>query len=165
MVITNAAGIATSSNASLTVVLSPESQTNYAGSTAMFSATTYGPESLNYQWQKNGTNLVDGGNLSGETNSTLIITAISDSDAGTYCEVVTNAYGSVTTSNAMLTVNKQPFLTSQPQPQVTLAGSNVIFTAAAYGAPPLVFQWYFNGSPVGSPTINTNCSTLSLIHI
>ena len=165
VVITNAAGSAVSSNASLTVVMSPKSQTNYAGSTAMFTATAFSPETLNYQWQKNGTNLVNGANISGATNSTLTITGISDSDAGTYRDVVTNPYGSVTSSNAILTVNNLPFLTSQPQPQVTLIGSNVTFTAAAYGAPPLVFQWYFNGSPAGPPTINTNCSTHTLADV
>ena len=165
VMITNAAGIATSSNASLTVVVSPRSQTHFAGSTAMFTATAFHPESLNYQWQKNGTNLVDGGNISGATNSTLTITGISDSDAGTYCKVVTNAYGSVTTSNAILTVNNLPFLTTQPQSLVTLVGSNVTFTAAAYGAPPLMFQWYFNGLPVGSLTIGTNCSTYTLAYV
>lgn len=56
MVITSAAGSVTSSNAALTVVFSPQSQTNIAGATATFTATAFSPESLNYQWQKNGTN-------------------------------------------------------------------------------------------------------------
>ena len=162
VVITNVAGSVTSLNASLTVVTTLESQTNNAGSTATLTATAFSPDPLNYQWQKNGTNLVDGGNISGATTSTLTITSISDSDAGSYREVVTNAYGSVTSSNAVLTVNDLPFLTIHPQPQITLVGSNVTFTAAAYGASPLAFQWYFNGSPVGSPTIGTNRSTYTL---
>ena len=108
MVITNAAGSATSSNAALTVVLSPKSQTNYASSTATFTATAFSPELLNYQWQKNGTNLVDGGNLSGATNSTLTIASVSDADAASYSAVVSDAFGSVTTSNAVLTVNDLP---------------------------------------------------------
>ena len=61
MVIANEAGSATSSNASLTVVVSPWSQTNIAGATATFTVTVFGPEPLNYQWLRNGTNLVEGG--------------------------------------------------------------------------------------------------------
>jgi len=121
VVITNAAGRAVSSNAALTVVLSPTSQTNYASSTATFIAKTFSPESLSYQWQKNGTNLVDGGNLSGATNSTLTIANVSDADAAFYSAVVSDAYGSVTTSNAVLTVNDLPFIASQPQSQIVFS--------------------------------------------
>ena len=165
VVITNAAGAAASSNAALTVVLSPKSRTNYASSTATFTATAFGPESLNYQWQKNGTNLVNGGNLSGATNSTLTIAAVSDADAGNYGAVVSDATGSVTTSNAVLTVNDLPFIASQPQSQTVGLGSNVTFNVTGYGAPPLVFQWYFNGTSVGSPTTGTNVSSYSLTNV
>ncbi len=165
VVITNAAGSATSSNAALTVVLSPKSQTNYASSTATFTATAFSPESVNYQWQKNGTNLVNGGNLSGVTNSTLTIASVSDADAAIYNAVVSDAYSSVTTSNAVLTVNNFPFIVSQPQSQIVLAGSNVTFNATAYGAPPLIFQWYFKGTPVGSPDTGTNVSSYTLTNV
>ena len=162
LAITNAAGRAVSSNAALTVVLSPKSQTNYVSSTATLTATAFTPELLNYQWQKNGTNLFDGGNISGATNSMLTIAKVSDADAAIYSAVVSDATGSVTTSNAVLTVNDLPFVATQPQSQTVLAGSNVTFSAAAYGAPPLVFQWYFNGTPIGSPVGGTNFSSYTL---
>ena len=92
VVITNTAGSATSSSAALTVVVSPKSQTNYASSTATFTVTAYSPESMNYQWQKNGTNLVEGGRLSGTTNSTLTIASVSDADAASYSAVVSDAF-------------------------------------------------------------------------
>jgi hypothetical protein len=100
----NAVGSATSSNAVLSVVLSPRSRTNYASSTATFTATAFGPESLNYQWQMNGTNLVDGGSISGATNSTLTIVNVSSNDAAIYSVSVTNLAGRATSSNATLTV-------------------------------------------------------------
>jgi uncharacterized repeat protein (TIGR03803 family) len=162
VVVTNAAGTATSSNAKLTVVLSPRSQTNYAGSTATLTAAAFSPESLNYQWQKNDTNLVDGGRLSGTTNSTLTIASVSDADAASYSAVMSDAYGSVTTSGAVLTVKDLPFIASQPRSQTVVTGSVVTFTITAYGAPPLVFQWYFKGVPVGSPTTGTNGSSYAL---
>ena len=50
----------------------------------------------------------------------------------------------------------------QPLGQTVDETSNVTFYAAAYGAPPIVFQWYFNNTPVGPPTFNTNLTVLSL---
>ena len=159
VVTTNSAGSATSSNATLTVVLSPQSQTNYASTTATFTATAFSPEVLSYQWQKNGTNLTNGGNLSGTTNRTLTITSVSDADAASYSAVVSDAYASVTTSNAVLTVNDYLFIASQPQSQTVGLGSNVVFSVTVYGAPPFLFQWYFNETPVGLPSAGTNVSS------
>jgi uncharacterized repeat protein (TIGR03803 family) len=165
VIITNAAGSATSSNAALTVVLSPKSQTNYASSTATFTATAFSPEPLNYQWQKNGTNLVEGGRLSGTTNSTLTIASVSDADAANYSAVVGDASGSVTTSNAVLTVNDSLLIASQPQSQTVGLGSNVAFNITVYGAPPFVFRWYFKGTPLGLPTTGTNFSSCTLTNV
>jgi hypothetical protein len=120
---------------------------------------------LNYQWQKNGTTLVEGGSLSGTTNSTLTINGVSDADAAVYSAVVSGASGSVTTSTAVLKVNDSLFIASQPQSQTVGLGSNVMFTVIVYGAPPFVFQWYFNEAPVGSPTTGTNVSSYALAHV
>jgi uncharacterized repeat protein (TIGR03803 family) len=165
LLVSNAAGSVASSNVALTVVLSPQSQTKYAGSMATLTGTAFSPESLNYQWQKSGTNLFDGGNLSGTTNSTLSIATVSDADAAIYNLVVSDATGSVITSNAMLTVNDLPFVATQPQCQTVLPGSDVTFTASAYGASPLMFQWYFGNTPVGSPISGTNVSTYTLTDV
>jgi uncharacterized repeat protein (TIGR03803 family) len=165
VLIYNAEGSAMSSNAALTVVFSPQSRTNYASSTATFTATAFSPESLNYQWQKNGTNLVEGDRVSGATNSTLTIANVSDADAANYAAVVSDASGSVTSSNAVLTVNDFLFITSQPQSQTVGLGSNVTLNVSVYGAPPFVFQWYFNGRPVGLPVTGTNVSLYALTNV
>ena len=166
VVVTNAAGRVVSSNAALSVVLSPKSQTNYASSTANFIVTAFGPESLNFQWQKNGTNLANVGNISGATNSTLIIANVQDADAAIYNAIVSDAANSVTTSNATLTVNDSLFIATQPLSQTVGVGSNVTFAATAYGAPPFIFQWYYNtNSPVGSPTSGTNSSSYTLTNV
>ena len=165
VVVTNAAGSTTSSNAALTVVLSPKSRTNYASSAATFTATAFSPEPLNYQWQMNGTNLAEGGRLSGSTNSTLTIAGVSDADAANYRAVVSDASASVTTSNAVLTVNGALVIATQPQSRTVGIGSNVTFNITAYGVPPFVFQWYFKGTPLGLPTTGTNVSTCSLTNV
>jgi uncharacterized repeat protein (TIGR03803 family) len=162
LVVSNAAGVAVSSNASLTVVTSPKSQTNYASSTVSFSATAFGPEALSYQWQENGTNLVNGDNFSGATNSTLVIDEVSDADAGGYSAIVTGAIAAVVTSNATLVVNNTLVIAQQPLSQTIGVGSNVTFTAVAYGLPPFIFQWYYSNSPVGSPITGTNVTSYTL---
>jgi hypothetical protein len=154
VVVTNSAGSATSSNAALTVVLSPQSQTNYAGSAATFTATAFSPESLNYQWQKDGTNLVEGGRLSGTTNSTLTIASVSDADAANYSAVVSDACGSVTTSNAALTVIDPPSITAQPLGQRIMLGSSVSFSVSVSGTAPFSYQWRFNGAGIPNATNN-----------
>ena len=165
VLVSNLAGTVISSNAALTVVLSPTSQTNYASSTAAFTVTAIGPESLNYQWQENGTNLTNGGNISGATNSTLTIASLSDADAANYSAVVSDACSGVNTSSATLTVNDSLFFAAQPLSQTVRAGSMVTFTATAYGSPPFVFQWSFNQKPMGSPTSGTNVSSFTLANV
>jgi hypothetical protein len=80
---------------------------------ATFTVTAFSPESLSYQWQKNGANLANGNNLSGATNSTLSIANLSDADAAIYKVVVSDAFGSVTTYNATLKVIDPPTLAMQ----------------------------------------------------
>ncbi len=149
---------------SLVISLQPQSQTNYAGATATFRCATFMQPNA-FQWQKNGTNLANGGNISGATNSTLTITSIADSDAASYSVVVSSAEGSVSSSNATLTVNDSDFFATQPLSQTVGAGSMVAFTATVYGAQPFVIQWYFNGKPIGSPIADTSFSSYTLTNV
>jgi uncharacterized repeat protein (TIGR03803 family) len=121
----------------------PQNQTNNAGATVTFlvSATSLIP--LGYQWQKNGTNLVDGGNLSGSNTNALTITGISDSDAATYSVIVSNANFSIT-NYATLTVIDPPGITAQPLGQRIILGGYVSFNVSVSNPPPLHYQWRFN---------------------
>jgi exopolysaccharide biosynthesis predicted pyruvyltransferase EpsI len=85
----------------------------------------------------------------------LVIANVSDADAAIYSAVVSDAYSSVTTSNATLTVNDSLFIATQPLSQTIGVGSNVTFTATAYGAPPFIFQWYYGYTNI-TPTVITN---------
>ena len=73
----------------------------YAGRTARFRALAAGLLPMTYQWQKNGVNLADGGNISGATTPTLTITSVSAGDAATYSLVASNANGMATNSAAL----------------------------------------------------------------
>lgn len=107
-VVTNAGGGATSEVATLTVVASvlpgiatqPNNQTNAIGFNVTFSVGATGSAPLSYKWYFN-TNTP----LSGRTNASLSFTIASTSDAGMYSVVVTNKFGSITSSFARLTVS------------------------------------------------------------
>ncbi len=148
-----------------TVNVSPKNLTVFAGSNAVFHANAAGFPPLSYQWQKNGTALANGGNISGATGSTLTIVGVSDSDAGIYSVTVTNLAGSLASSNVTLAVNDLPFIAAQPQSQTVGVGSNVTFNVTVYGAPPFVFQWYFNGTPLGSPAVGANVLSCTLTDV
>ena len=72
----------------------PASQSVYAGDNVVLSVAVVGASPFSYQWQKNGTNLVDGGNLSGATSRVLTLTNVTTNDAGTYSVLVSNPAGS-----------------------------------------------------------------------
>jgi hypothetical protein len=79
------------------ITTQPASQTVIHGSNATFSVTVLGTPPLAFQWYFNGTN------LSGETTSSHSLFGVTPADAGDYMVVVTNLYGSVTSSLARLT--------------------------------------------------------------
>ena len=85
------------------IVVGPQSQSMVVGSLATFSVSALGTQPLSYQWRLKGLNLTDNSHIGGSRSDTLSITNIIFSDAGGYQVVVTNAYGSITSSVATLT--------------------------------------------------------------
>jgi hypothetical protein len=82
-----------------TVVRQPASQVGYWGKNISFIVRAVGEPSLSYQWQK------DTVPIAGATGSSLVLTNLQATNAGNYSVVVTNTYGSTTSSDAYLTVN------------------------------------------------------------
>jgi len=106
----------------------PTNLTILAGNTASFSATANGTAPLVYGWRKNGINLANGLGISGATSPSLALTGVTTNSAGDYTLVITNVYGSATSSVATLTVVLPPTITgvvANPNGTVTLglAGS------------------------------------------
>ena len=79
----------------------PVSQSVNQGSPVSFGVTATGTN-LNFQWRLNSVN------ISGATNDTYNLASATTSDAGIYNVVVSNLGGSVTSSNAVLTVIEPP---------------------------------------------------------
>jgi hypothetical protein len=82
----------------------PANSTNAPSSTATFSVGAANA-GLAYRWQRNGTNLAAGGNISGGvTNFTLMLTNLIATNAGNYSVVITNFSGAVTSNVAVLSI-------------------------------------------------------------
>jgi hypothetical protein len=149
VVITNNWGMA-STNATLVVPQSPliilplTNQSTGVGAPVTFVVTAFGQPPLHYQWLTNGINLVNGGNITGVTNSQLIITNVQVYQAATYEVLVTNRFGSAS-SSAILTVSQAPIIVTPLTNQTVGIGSTVTFAITAYGEPPLSYQWQSNG--------------------
>jgi membrane carboxypeptidase/penicillin-binding protein PbpC len=104
--VTNVYGSKQSVWATLTVVSAPlitaqpVSQIATQGQAASFSVNVAANPSPGYQWFFNGAALHGGGSR----NSTLNLSSVDWTNSGTYTVVVTNSYGSVTSTPATLTV-------------------------------------------------------------
>ena len=131
----------------LQITEQPQSQAAYAGDNVTFSVATFGELPVSYQWLRDGTNLVDGGNVLGSSSRLLTLTNVSAGDAATYSVVISNSYGQVSSAGAVLQVNQSaPQLVAQPQSQTVLVGTRVAFPVQATGDGPLYFQWQENGT-------------------
>jgi len=132
------------------IITQPASQTVNVGGNATFSVVAGGTPPLSYQWRFGGTL------LSGATGSSLSLSNVQLSDAGTYSVAVSNAFGSVLSTNATLTVN-QAVCTNAPAGIVSwwpaegngndIAGSNPgTVTGVSYSAGEVGQAFNFNGT-------------------
>jgi uncharacterized repeat protein (TIGR01451 family) len=117
----------------------PQSRTVIAGDNTTFIVTASGG-SLQYQWRFGGTN------IAGATSSTYSLNNIQPANAGNYSVVVSNSFGSTTSTPALLTVLVPPSITTQPQSLTVIVGNSANFLAAASGSAPLSYQWRLNGT-------------------
>jgi hypothetical protein len=110
LVITNNYGSVTSAVATLIVhgepriLLQPAGQFVLLTRSTGFSVVAAGAVPMSYQWYFGGAPLADDALVSGSTSPTVAIQNIQAGDAGAYQVVVTNAWGTVTSSIANLTI-------------------------------------------------------------
>ncbi|HWS87967.1 MAG TPA: immunoglobulin domain-containing protein [Pyrinomonadaceae bacterium] len=154
VVVSNAAGSATSGGAALAVItppsisIQPEPQTVNAGAGATFFVAANGTAPLSYQWQK------DGSDIPGANAASLSVSNVQDGDAGTYTVVVSNAAGSATSDGAALTVTHivPPSITTQPASQTANVGDSLTLSVAVGGTAPFNFRWQKDGSDIAGAT-------------
>jgi hypothetical protein len=168
VVVSNVANSVTSVVATLTILMpaqlttQPTNQSVLLNSNAVFTVSATGTGSLNYQWQKSGVNLSDGGRLSGANSSTLTISAAMTNDAGDYHVVVSNNYGATTSAPATLTVYVPAQITAQPVSQSVLVGSAASFSVVGTGTA-LGYQWLHDGKPLSNDSRITGATAATLI--
>jgi formylglycine-generating enzyme required for sulfatase activity len=151
-VVSNVAGSATSSAATLTLH-TPVSITTHPGSRDVvlssgttFSVTAAGTAPLRYQWRRNGTA------IAGATAAGYSIGAAQNKDAGDYDVEVTNSTGSVWSSVAVLRVLTPPGITTQPVGGAVNPGGARTLSVVASGTAPLAYQWRCNGVDIPGAT-------------
>ena len=87
------------------IVTQPASQVVRPGTNVTFCVSASGSLPMSYQWRKEGTNLVNGGRIAGASSACLTISSAVEADGDQYSVAITNAYGSVVSSNATLLVS------------------------------------------------------------
>jgi hypothetical protein len=154
--VSNSAGTASSSNATLTVITplptitqQPQSISVTNGQLATFSVVAESLAPLTYQWRRNGVN------INGATSASYSTTANSSTNNNSnYSVVVTNAGGSITSAAATLTVNVPPTITRQPASTTSYTTSPVTIDVQATPST-CTYQWYKNGALMSGSTQST----------
>ena len=144
----------------------PQNQVATNGGSATFTVTAIGPTPISYQWRLNGTNLLNGPNLSGATTNVLELTSVSLASEGTYDVVLTNGNGQAVSAGATLVLGS-PIITLQPQNVTTVVGRTASFTVTAsdYAGNPanVSFQWQKNGTNLVDGPYISGATTTNLV--
>ena len=81
------------------ILTNPQPQIVTVGTTAIFIVMAAGAGPLHYQWRFFGTNIL------GATNATLLLGNVQPAQVGDYSVEVSNHWGKVTSSNALLSLD------------------------------------------------------------
>jgi hypothetical protein len=123
----------------------PQSQTVLGGTNVTFTVTVAGKPPFTYQWRLNGSD------LSGATDSTLILTNVYPEQSGNYSVAITNEYGGLLSSTGALRILPL-MIASQPTNVLALLWSPVVFSVSELGQGPFTYQWRFNGKGIVGAT-------------
>jgi hypothetical protein len=140
---------------------------NYAttdGGSAPFSVSAQSISAVGFQWLQNGTN------LDGATGPSLNESGLDTTfNNFTYQCVVTNAYGAVTSTPAILTVTAaavQPVITSGISAVTAFVNGKTTFAAvSAVGTQPFSYQWYFGTTALTDDGIKYSGSATASLSI
>ena len=130
VIVGNAAGLATNSDAVVTVdplpliMAQPSNQSVILGSPVVISIELLGQAPFSYQWRRNNVDII------GETNADFSLAAAGAASAGDYSVRVRNSYGVLTSSNGTLKVTGPPLTMQRTSGQLSLtippAGSGFV---------------------------------------
>jgi len=152
VVVSNVHGTRLSAEASLLVLVPPSFLSQPAGTVVpvgtsiTLTGAAAGVPEPSYQWQRNGSP------LAGQTNAVLSLTNLQTAQAGTYTLVASNLGGSTVSSNAVLLVDTQPVILTQPASATAYVGDTATLRVSATGTAPLSYQWRLAGLPLPGQT-------------
>ncbi len=141
------------------ITAQPVSVTNAPGSTIAFTVNATGTSPLAYRWRFNSQPLDPAWNITGVTNNTLTISPTDLTNAGSYDVIITNSFGSVTSSPVTLSYGA-PIISVQPVSVTNYPGFSISFGVTASGASG--YRWYFNGQPLNTAANITNDTSSGL---
>lgn len=135
-------------NTPASISTQPAAQSICHGSPVTFSVTAAGT-GITYQWQKNGTN------ITGATNATYTIPAVTFADTANYTVTVIGASpcGNVTSANAKLTVLPLPLTIAAGGSTTFCSGGSVLLRASNNSG--LTYQWQLGGINITGATDST----------
>jgi hypothetical protein len=136
----------------------PPAQYANPGDTLTFAVSVAGSGPMACQWNFNGTR------LAGATNTSLSLTNVQASKAGTYSISISNLIN-IANSSAPLYLNSPTLtITVPPQSQTVSDGASASFSVSATGSGTLTYQWQLEGvaivgatnATLSLPTVHTN---------
>jgi uncharacterized repeat protein (TIGR03803 family) len=110
------------------IIIQPTNQTVQASNMVTLAVAAGGSAPLTYEWQFNSNTLRNARNFSGATTPVLTITNVLLADSGAYSVIIRNANGSITSTNAILTVINPP---GRPLLRITGPAQNTYLPTAA----------------------------------
>jgi hypothetical protein len=124
----------------------PSNQSVTKPGKATFSVVVKGEKPV-YAWYKNGAPIAAANAASYTTPATV------DADHGAqYWVVISNKFGSITSTKATLSVWAAPSISSQPQDQTVAPPAGATFSVVASGQPTPTYQWLKNGVAIAGAT-------------
>jgi hypothetical protein len=132
------------------ITTQPTNRVALFGTNTVFFAAGTGTEPLFYQWQKDGTNLINGGRISGAMSSSLTVSNLQMSDVGNYSLILSNAYGGDTSTQASLLI--VPIAAWGIGPDIPLTLTNVVAVSGdhlALRSDGTAVCWPSNDAPEG----------------
>jgi len=112
--------------------------------TASFNVGVVGATPLSYQWLFNGSNILNA------TNDIFTVTNIVQANLGQYFVVITNSFGTATSSVANMYM--YPTIVDPFTGFITESGQTNTLSIGAWGSGVLTYQWYDNGIAIFGAT-------------
>ena len=106
------------------------------GNNVILTTALSGTQPINLQWYKDGNPITDA------NSSNLILTNVSLSNSGIYKVKATNEFGSIFSSEAVVSVGYPPVITQEQGDIIAAAGTRVELNIQNTGTTPIIYQWY-----------------------